>query len=177
LVLREGAYGLVLVKIVDFSKDMLSDDSKAIEAMEDCTIASVFEEGKRFEEDFPVVRILLNLQSCAKRRTNGAKVICDDYDSPFLLIQSDCSDIKVLENEEVRWFFVRAVTIAESSCVGRMSKYEASRREPPFDFSDDDEEPFNPAYNGVLNDNDWEVFGSELFNMNRPKFNLKKHFK
>jgi hypothetical protein len=185
LVLKDGSYGLVLVQVKGLSKNLLNDEEAAIEAMEKCNIFGVFGMGiddKRLSDktkkermkqrekykNFPTVSILINLTSCTHRLNNGAKIVSANEDSPpFLLIQSDCSDLSVLK-DEVKWFFTSTLSKAGDAYDSRLPNYEAQFYEPPFNTNDSI--PFNPVYCGVDQDNDKNLFGDSLAGMDRPDY-------
>jgi hypothetical protein len=205
IVLKDGRYGLILVQVKGIVTDLLRNQYEAKKAMINCTAYGVFKDRKgvpkddakrprldvelgveaererdQYLLDFPTIRILINISSCGGEYHNGAIVITDKI-SPFLVIQTDGSDMEALGEKSLKDFFKNCVSLTGESFETNLPAYEAQYREPPIIF-DHEKEPFNPVTtkNGLDNDENFfrapgSVTRHESFS-GRPTYNLDKFF-
>lgn len=184
LVMGDGRYGIILIQVKGRETNFLDNPNEAIKEMEKCTVFGVFgmnTEDARLSEterkrrkglqktfaSFPTIRILINLSTCGGSPHNGSCVVTDEHSS-FLVIQSDGNNLKCLKNLDLRKFFASTINLAGESVEGKISVYEAQRREPPITLSG---APFNPVFRGLYNDNDLNAFWGtrEDIESSRPK--------
>jgi hypothetical protein len=205
MVLKDGRYGLILVQVKGVVIDFIRQQYKAKMEMQNCTAYGVFKDRKgvpkddakrqrldvkldveaererdQYLLDFPTIRILINISSCGGDYHNGAIVVTDEV-SPFLVIQTDGSDMEALRTKRLKEFFKNCVSLTGESFETKMPTYEAQYREPPIIF-DHEKEPFNPVISEKGIDNDENFFrapGSEKRHESfsgRPTYNLTKLF-
>jgi hypothetical protein len=202
LVLNDGKYGLILVQVKGFVTDLLRNQYEAKEAIKHCTTYDIFQkrngvviddaqctENEReqqmveneFLNNFPIIRILINISSCGGRPNNGAKVITDGK-LPFLIIQTDCSDMEVLGEQRLKDFSKSLVSAIVETFESNLPIYEAQHKKPPTKC-DQGKEPVNPVNTTLYGlDNDENFFrtsGSSSrheFFADRPTYNLAKYF-
>jgi hypothetical protein len=96
---------------------------------------------------------------------NGADVVEEEGYSPFLLVQSDGTDLNVL-GDELKLFVKNLLNLEGEGIVGQHSKFACQFKEPPIDLSN--AVAFNPVYRGLHQDNDRYVLGKKA--SMRPKF-------
>ena len=144
--------------------------------MDGCTIPGVFgmterknmsqdvkDDLKRLREeyrDFPVIRILLNLRD---GQPSGVKMFRDGY-GPFLCIQTrgEHDFMKISESR----FIVKSILTAGKSLDGKLPRLDRAMRDSPQPHSPYlTDRPFNPAYLGILQDNDLDIFSGRYLDI------------